>query len=71
MNLLFLTQTYPRFDGDTCGPFIRDLARGLVRQGDRVTVLAPHAPQVPAEWEDDGVRVRTFRYAPQLSLIHI
>jgi len=65
VNLLFLTQTYPRFDGDTCGPFIRDLARGLVRQGDGVTVLAPHAPQVPADWQDDGVRVRTFRYAPE------
>ena len=28
-NLLFLTQTYPRFAGDTAGPFIRDLALGL------------------------------------------
>jgi glycosyltransferase involved in cell wall biosynthesis len=65
VNLLFLTQTYPRFAGDTCGPFIRDLARGLVRGGDRVTVLAPHAPEVPARWEDDGVQVRTFRYAPE------
>ena len=43
LDLLFLTQTYPRFPGDTAGPFIRDLARGLVRGGDRVTVLAPHA----------------------------
>ena len=41
LDLLFLTQTYPRFEGDTAGPFIRDLARGLVRGGDRVTVLTP------------------------------
>jgi glycosyltransferase involved in cell wall biosynthesis len=27
-------------------------------------VLAPHAPDVAAEWDDDGVAVRTFRYAP-------
>jgi glycosyltransferase involved in cell wall biosynthesis len=36
-----------------------------VRAGDVVTVLAPHAPDVAAEWNDDGVRVRTFRYAPE------
>lgn len=65
LDLLFLTQTYPRFEGDTSGPFIRDLARGLVRGGDRVTVLAPHAEGVPAGWEDGGVEVATFRYAPE------
>jgi glycosyltransferase involved in cell wall biosynthesis len=64
LNLLFLTQTYPRFPGDGSGPFIRDLARGLVRQGDRVTVLAPHAAGLAAGWDDGGVEVRTFRYAP-------
>ena len=65
LDLLFLTQTYPRFEGDTAGPFIRDLARGLVQGGDRVTVLAPHAPDVPAAWDDGGVEVATFRYAPE------
>jgi glycosyltransferase involved in cell wall biosynthesis len=65
VRLLFLTQTYPRFEGDTSGPFIRDLARGLVRGGDRVTVLAPHAEGMPAERTDDGVVLRTFRYAPE------
>lgn len=65
LDLLFLTQTYPRFEGDTAGPFIRDLARGLVRGGDRVTVLAPHAEGVAPSWDDGGVRVITFRYAPE------
>ncbi len=36
-----------------------------MRGGDEVTVLAPHAPEVAAAWEDDGVVVKTFRYAPQ------
>lgn len=36
-----------------------------MRGGDRVTVLAPHAPGVAAAWDDDGVAVRTFRYAPE------
>lgn len=65
LNLLFLTQTYPRFEGDTAGPFIRDLARGLVRLGDRVTVLTPHAEGVPARWEEQGVEAVSFRYAPE------
>ncbi len=65
LDLLFLTQTYPRFLGDGSGPFIRDLARGLVRGGDRVAVLAPHAAGLAAGWDDGGVEVRTFRYAPE------
>ena len=65
MRILFLTQTYPRFDGDPAGPFIRELARGLVRIGDEVTVLAPHAEDVAASWDDDGVAVKSFRYAPE------
>jgi glycosyltransferase involved in cell wall biosynthesis len=70
LDLLFLTQTYPRFEGDTSGPFIRDLARGLVRGGDRVTVLTPHGEGVPAVWreggvDDSGVEVVSFRYAPE------
>jgi len=64
LRIVFLTQTYPRHAGDTSGPFIRDLARALVRGGDGVTVLAPHARGVAAGWDDDGVTVRTFRYAP-------
>lgn len=65
LDLLFLTQTYPRFPGDTAGPFIRDLARALVRGGDRVTVLTPHAAEVAAAWDDDRVAVRSFPYAPE------
>jgi hypothetical protein len=65
LELLFLTQTYPRFPGDTSGPFIRDLALGLVRRGDRVTVLTPHAPGLAPGWNDGGVEVLTFRYAPE------
>jgi glycosyltransferase involved in cell wall biosynthesis len=69
LDLLFLTQTYPRFPGDTSGPFIRDLALGLVRGGDRVTVLTPHttglAPARDDGGIDGGIEVVTFRYAPE------
>jgi phosphatidyl-myo-inositol dimannoside synthase len=65
LKILFLTQTYPRFPVDTSGPFIRDLARGLVGHGDEVTVLTPHAEGVAPRWDDGGVDVRSFRYAPE------
>ena len=65
LRILFLTQTYPRWPGDTAGPFIRELARGLVRGGDRVTVLTPRAEGVRPSWLDDGVDVHAFAYAPR------
>ena len=64
MELLFLTQTYPRTPEDTSGPFIRELALALVRGGDRVRVLAPHARGMPHRRDDGGVEVEAFRYAP-------
>ena len=65
LGILFLTQTYPRREHDSAGPFIRDLARALVRGGDRVRVLTPHAAGLAAGWSEGGVEVRTFRYAPE------
>lgn len=65
LKILFLTQTFPRFQDDTAGPFIRELARGLVAGGDSVTVITPHAEGVEAAWEVDGVRIESFRYAPE------
>jgi glycosyltransferase involved in cell wall biosynthesis len=65
LRILFLTQTFPRFAHDSSGPFIRDLARGLARAGDWVRVLVPDGPEVRSERLDDGVEVRSFRYAPR------
>ncbi len=65
LELVFLTQTWPRYAEDTAGPFIRDLARALVAAGDRVTVLAPHTTGLEPRWQEYGIEVRTFRYAPE------
>ncbi len=65
LDLVFLTQTFPRTEEDTAGPFIRDLARALVRGDDRVRVLAPHTAGLRAAWSEQGVEVETFRYAPE------
>ena len=44
---------------------MRDIARALVRGGDRVRVILPSGPQVPAAWTEEGVEARSFRYAPR------
>lgn len=36
-----------------------------MRLGEQVTVVAPHAEGLAAGWEDGGVEVVTFRYAPE------
>lgn len=36
-----------------------------MRGGDRVRVLAPHAAGLATAWTEEGVEVRTFRYAPE------
>ncbi len=59
-----MTQTYPRFEGDTSGPFIRDLAQGLASGGDEVTILTPHTSGLEAKWVDGDLTVESFRYAP-------
>ena len=64
LRTLFLTQTYPRWEHDTAGPFIREIARGMVRLGDEVKVLVPHTEGLASSWNDDGVAVESFRYAP-------
>jgi glycosyltransferase involved in cell wall biosynthesis len=65
LDLLFLTQTYPRFEEDTSAPFLRDLARALVRGGDRVTVVLPRGEGLALEGVgEDGVEVIPFPYAP-------
>lgn len=33
--------------------------------GDEVTVVTPHAPEVPESWVDEGVEAVSFRYAPE------
>ena len=64
MRILFVTQTYPRFKGDTNGPFIEQLAVALLNLGHEVTTIVPHAIMVPPTRHHAGVRVESFRYLP-------
>ena len=65
MNVLFLTHSYPRDDGDAAGSFILRLARALVAENVSVRVVAPGATGLASHESLGGVPVDRFRYAPR------
>jgi glycosyltransferase involved in cell wall biosynthesis len=65
MNVLFLTHSFPRSDGDAAGSFILRLAVALRDEDVHVHVVAPAGPGLPAAEEISGIPVERFRYAPR------
>lgn len=65
MNVLFLTHSYPRDEGDAAGSFILHLARALTDEGVGVRVVAPGASGLESHETLGGVAVDRFRYAPR------
>jgi glycosyltransferase involved in cell wall biosynthesis len=65
MNVLFLTHSFPRKEGDAAGSFILRLAVALRGEDVNVRVVAPAGPGLPASDEIEGVPVDRFRYAPR------
>jgi glycosyltransferase involved in cell wall biosynthesis len=65
MNVLFLTHSFPRSEGDAAGSFILRLAVALRAEDVNVRVVAPASDGVPASAEIEGVSVERFRYAPR------
>jgi L-malate glycosyltransferase len=60
--VLFVTSAYPEGRDDARGIFIQRIARGLVREGLEVTVLAPGTPSAPQRSLVDGVPVERAPY---------
>src|SRR2546423_8246349 len=65
MNVLFLTHSFPRAEGDAAGSFILRLAVALRGEDINVRVIAPAAAGRPSSEEIEGVSVERFRYAPR------
>jgi glycosyltransferase involved in cell wall biosynthesis len=65
MNVLFLTHSFPRREGDAAGSFLLRLAVALRAEDVNVHVVAPAANGVPASEEIEGIPVDRFRYAPR------
>jgi glycosyltransferase involved in cell wall biosynthesis len=65
MNVLFLTHSFPRSEGDAAGSFILRLAVALRGENVNVRVVAPAGAGLPASEEIEGITVERFRYAPR------
>jgi glycosyltransferase involved in cell wall biosynthesis len=63
-RILFLTQAFPRDEGDLIGAFLLHLGQRLAAEGVAVSVLAPHAAGLPSQETMGGLPVQRFRYAP-------
>jgi glycosyltransferase involved in cell wall biosynthesis len=63
MQIGVVTTSYPRFQGDSAGCFVAELARWLCEQGERVEVLAP-APAARLAGDPPGLAVRALRHRP-------
>lgn len=65
MRVLFVTHSYPRWNGDAAGSFLLRLASALADEGVDVAVAAPSGPDLPAHEVLGGIPVHRFRYAPR------
>lgn len=61
MKVAVLAHSFPRFPGDTHGPFVQDLSEALARKGHRVWALVPFDPELEEE-RDSPLTIRSFRY---------
>lgn len=61
MKLAVLAHSFPRFRGDTHGPFVKRLSEELARLGHEVHVLVPFDPEIAPD-SDSPLHIHSFRY---------
>lgn len=62
-NVLFVTSTFPRWQGDATGPFVLELAKAVAARGWIPVVLAPHGAGCVSQERLEGIEVHRFRYS--------
>ena len=61
MRVAVLAHSFPRFPGDTHGPFVKHLSEALSRRGHDMWALIPFDPELGDD-PDTPLRIRSFRY---------
>ena len=64
MNILVLTSSYPRFDGDPTAPFIESLVKHTAQLGHEVHLVVPEHRAWDRPPDDNGVTFHPYRYSP-------
>jgi len=64
MNILMVTSSFPRFDGDYFGPWVIEYCIELVKQGNTVTIVAPQSEKSIGLKDQHGIKICYFKYLP-------
>ena len=67
MNILSLTSSYPRYEGDSTAPFIESITKHVAALGHTVHVVLPESNAWNRPPTEDGVSFHTYRYSPRRS----
>lgn len=62
MKVLFLTTSFPRFEGDYAGIFVLNLARHLYKNGIEIEILVPNEGSLKKDEMIEGIHVHRFNY---------
>lgn len=62
LRVLYLTTSFPRFEGDYAGAFIYNLSRRLSKKGIIIEVICPHAPGLRYRETWDNIRIFRLPY---------
>jgi len=63
VKICMITSSYPRYEGDFAGVFVKSLAEALVSIGHEVHVLAAYDPHVAPAADASYVKLHYFHYA--------
>jgi glycosyltransferase involved in cell wall biosynthesis len=61
-HLIFLTTSYPRYEGDEASIFVARLAESLVSSADGLDVVVPLDASEPVKENRNGVSIHRFKY---------
>ena len=65
MNILALTSSYPRFEGDSTAPFVESISHRLASRGHTVHLVLPESSEWKRPSTEGGVHYHPYRYSPR------
>lgn len=65
MNVLSITSSYPRFEGDPTAPFIESITRHVAARGHSIHLILPEHQEWKRPPVEDGVHYHPYRYSPR------
>jgi len=67
VNILALTSSYPRYEGDPTAPFLESIVRSLTDRGHEVDVVLPESSAWDRPASDGPIHYHPYRYSPRRS----